>query len=279
MYSFISQIISVFLAVFICSLAGILFFIFGRILLKNTMLSDENRLLNCLTNIAIGASTFLILINLMGNISRDFNIAFFISLSVMVLAFILQKAEFLKSYMGLKDFLFGQDLISWIRLNTNRYFWGLVGIINFVYGAIAISTIKLDRFGLGNTHVFNINHLIAGNYPPKYSFLPNLTQKYHYGSDILGAIVSKFSGLHPEISLDILTMVFLNLTILMLYALTIKYLNSRAINKYMIPFMALMAWGPVTDLFVKHPDAVLPQNTLEKLRLSSKSKNYWKQTL
>ena len=265
MYSFISQIISLFLSLLVCSITGILFYILGRIVLNCMTVSDENKLLNLLVSIAIGASTFLIVINLIGNFIRDFNIAFFISLAIILLICILQKAEFFKSCIKLKDFFFGQDPMNWIRTKTDRYFWLMVAVINFIYGAIAISTIKLDRFGLGNAHVFNINQLIAGNYPPKYSFLPNLTQKYHYGSDIFGAIVSKFSGLHPEITLDILTIVFLNLTILIFYALTVQYLNSRSINKYMVPFMALMAWGPITNLFTKSTGDALPQNILEKL--------------
>ena len=101
MYSFISQIISFFLAFLVCSAIGVLFYILGRIVLNYITVSDENKLLNLLASIAIGTSTFLIVINLIGNFIRDFNIALFISLTVVLLICILQKAEFFKSCIKL----------------------------------------------------------------------------------------------------------------------------------------------------------------------------------
>jgi hypothetical protein len=227
--------------------------------------SEENQLLKELINIGFGGFAFLISINLIGNIIRDFNIALALVLAMTMGIGFWQKEETLKIYSVIREYSNKDKLKAFFNQYTDRCFWILIGVINFIYGLMAVSTFKLDRNGLPNVHIFNINQLLAGKYPPEYSFLPGVSQKYHYGSDILGATVSRFSNCHPDISLDVLTLLFLNLSILLIFTLTIKFLNTNNINKYLIPFAAFLAWGPITSLFIQNKNEILPVGFLNRL--------------
>ncbi len=244
----------------------VVFYIIGHLACKFINISEKSKLLYFLVKIAVGISLFLITINLFGRLTRDFNIGLVVTFILCIVVIGWQFNEFKQTLINLKQFLTKDDLTNFFKENTDKYFWILIGVINFIYGITAFSTINLDRFGVGNKHIFNINQLLAGTYPPKYSFLPNLDQQYHYGADIFGAILTKFSGTHPEFSLDILTLLFLNLTILTLYTLSIKFLGSNKLNKYLVPFVALLGWGPITTLFSKTPGEIIPKNFLEKIQ-------------
>ena len=190
------------LALIITLILGFIFWFIGQITTKQLKINEGNYLLKQLINIGIGASGVLIVVNLISFILKDFNWGLIITFLLIFIVIGWQFKELLEIINYLKSN--SKTILSNIRQNTDKYFWILIGIINFVYALVAFSTIKLDRFGLNNSHVYNVNQLVAGTYPPKYSFAPNLAQKYHYGADILGALLSKFSGCHPEISLDIL---------------------------------------------------------------------------
>lgn len=259
-------------AIVISLVLGYLLWFIGHIVRKQLTINEDNELLSNLINVALGLSIFLIVINLIGNILRDFNWALIITLGLIALVVIWRFKDFLDVTLNLISFFIQNKVTTFLKQYTDRYFWILLVVINFVYGLTAFSTTKLDRFNLPNGHVFNINQLLSGNYPLKYSFSPNIAQKYHYGSDILGAIVSKFSGIHPEISLDILLLIFLNLSILTLYTLTVKFLNTNPINKYLVPLAAFLAWGPITNLFTKNPNETIPTNFLEKVNYLTQSR-------
>ena len=259
------------LGLFVCILFGFILFFLGHVITKQLKINEENYLLKQLVDIGIGASGFLIVVNLISLIFKDFNIGLVISFLVIVSLIGWQYKDFIALLKSLQEKLQNKVFENLIQ-KTDKYFWILLGVINFIYGLIAFSTIKIDRFGLMNSHVFNVNQLIAGTYPPKYSCLPNLSQKFHYGADIFGAMVSKFSGCHPENALDILTLVFLNLSFLMLYALAMKFINSSDINKYLVPFAAFLAWGPITSLFKTNPGESMPQKFLEKVSYLSQSR-------
>ncbi|MBI2995626.1 MAG: VCBS repeat-containing protein [Candidatus Melainabacteria bacterium] len=248
-----------------------LFGFIGHIVTKELKLGEENKLLSHLIKIALGGAAFLIVINLAGNILKDFNWALILTFLVIIALATWKNQETISVFKKLNKSSV-KEFFSKIKQSTDKYFWILIGVINFIYGITAFSTTKLDHFGLPSGHVFTINQLLAGTYPPKYSFLPNLAQKYHYGADILGAIVSKFSNCHPEISLDVLLIVFLNLSFLALYALAIKFCNSSPVNKYLVPFAAFLAWGPITNLFIKNPGENIPQKFLEKIQYLTQSR-------
>lgn len=251
------------LAIIFSILFGFIFWFIGHIAKKLLNLKEDNHLLDHLINIAIGSTGFLTLTNFISFVLRDFNLGLIISFLFVFLVIGWQFKEFsqIVSYLVANCKTISAD----IKKGTNKYFWILFGVINFTYGLIAFSTTKINRFGLVDMHVYNVNQLIAGTYPPKYSFLPNLTQKYHYGADIFTALISKFSNLHPEISMDILTLIFLNLSLLAFYGLTMKFIGSKETNKYIVPGAAFLAWGPITSLFNKNPGETIPQNLLEKI--------------
>lgn len=253
-------------AIVISLVLGYLFWFVGYTVRKQLNLIEENELLASLINVALGISSFLIVVNLIGNILKDFNWALIITLVLVLVVIIWKLKDFLEVALSLVSFFAQNKITTFLKQYTDGYFWILLVVINFIYGLTAFSTTKLDRFNLPNGHVFNINQLLAGNYPLKYSFAPNIAQKYHYGSDILGAVLSKFSNMHPEVSIDILLLIFLNLSILTLYALTVKFLNTNTINKYLVPFAAFLAWGPITNLFAKNPNETIPTNFLEKIK-------------
>ncbi len=254
------------LALVISIILVFLFWFLGHVAKKELKVTEDQNLLSNLINIALGAASFLIILNLIGTIIKDFNIGLYIALGSCIATMGWQLKEFKQVLANLKQFFVKDNLQNFFKQNTDKYFWILFGVINLIYGLTAFSSTKLDRFGSGNSHVFNINTLLTGNYPPKYSFAPSIAQKYHYGSDILGAIISKCSGAHPEVSLDILLLVFLNLSLLALYALAIKFLNTNPVNKYLVPFGAFLAWGPITNLFTKNPGETVPTKFLEKIQ-------------
>ncbi len=254
------------LALIVSLILVFLFWFIGHITKKELKLNEDQNLLSNLLSIALGAASFLIVLNLISTVIKDFNIGLIVTFVLCVGIIGWQFNEFKQVLISLKQFLTKDDLKNFFKQNTDKYFWILFGVINFIYGLTAFSTVKLDRFGLGNSHIFNINTLLAGNYPPKYSFAPSIAQKYHYGADILGAIISKCSFAHPEASLDVLLLVFLNLSLLALYALTIKFLNTNPINKYLVPFSAFLAWGPITTLFNKNPGEIPPDKFFEMVK-------------
>lgn len=247
------------LGIIACLIILFIFWFIGHVILKKlNIVNEENQLLSNLLKICLGASGFLIVINFFSNILKDFNWGLIISFVIIFGIIIWQFNNFRQAAINLKSFLKKENI-------PNKYFWILFGVINFIYSLTAFSTVKLDKFTAGGGHIYNVNQLLIGNYPPKYSFLPNIPQRYHYGSDIFGALISKFSGLHPEISFDILTLIFLNLSLLTLYALTVKFLNTNPFNKYLVPFGAFLGWGPITLLFKTNPGEVIPTRFLDKI--------------
>ncbi|MBI3591379.1 MAG: VCBS repeat-containing protein [Candidatus Melainabacteria bacterium] len=252
-------------ALILALLIGFIFWFIGHIVSKELKITEENLLLSQLINIGLGASGSLIIINLIATISKSFIIGL-IAFSLVIISLIFwQLKEFKKVCIDLKEILLKGNLIGNIKQNTDKYYLVFIGIINFIYAVTAFSTTKIDRFGQGNTHVFNINQLISDIYPPKYALLPSIDLRSHYGADIFAAILSKFTGCQPEVCLDILTMIFLNLIIAVLYGLTLKFLNSNPINKYLIPFGVFFAWGPITSFFTTVPGESIPQKFLEKI--------------
>ncbi|OGI20282.1 MAG: hypothetical protein A3B68_05520 [Candidatus Melainabacteria bacterium RIFCSPHIGHO2_02_FULL_34_12] len=165
-----------------------------------------------------------------------------------------------------------KNIAASIKQNTDIYFWILLGSINLIYITSAISTIKLNKFGSGNTHVFNVNQLLNDIYPLKYLSIPGLNLRYHYGADILAGTLSKISGSHPEISFDVLTILFLNLIFLLLYILSSQFLSAKKINRYLVPFGAFLAWAPITTFFIKEQGEKLPINLLDKVYYLTQNK-------
>ena len=257
-----------FLAIIVCFLLIFLFWFTGHIITKKLKVKEDNQLLYFLMQISLGTSVALIIINLISSLFKNFHIGLIFTLLANILLIIWQVKEFTQACNTLKGYFTNNHFYEFIKQNTDKYFWILIGVINFTYGLTAFSTTKLERFGIGNSHVSNINQLLVGNYPPKYIFLPNLNQKFHYGVDILAALFSQLTNLHPEVSLDILSIIFLNLSFLTFYALAIKFIvsgKSHEVNKYLVPFAAFLAWGPITSLFKKQPGESLPQKFLEKV--------------
>lgn len=260
------------IAFIVCLLLFLLFYFIGHLTTKELKIEEENDLLSILLKLALGTSFFLIALNLVGKITKSFYIGLSITLITVIIVCVWQRNELSQFCKNLIEQARENTILNKIKNNTDRYFWLLIVGLNLIYGLTAFSTTKLDRFGAGNKHVFNVNQLVGGTYPPKYTFLPSLDQKYHYGSDILGALISKFSNLHSEVSLDLLTIIFLNLCFLAFYALTIKFLNSNKINKYLVPFAALMAWSPFIKLFEKKEGEIIPQGLIQKIQYLTQNK-------
>lgn len=243
--------LQIILALVICLLIGFLLWFIGHAITKQLNINEENKLLNSLLNLAGGITFFLITVNLFSSISKDFNIGLAISLIPVIGILIWRFNDLKQIIVTIKKYLDEESFLSFFRKNTDKYFWILLGIINFIYGLTAVTSLKLDHYGQGNTHIFNVNQLINNIYPPKFSFLPSLDLRYHYGADILSAIISKISKIDPEISFDILTIIFLNLTLLTIYSLSAKFLNNNKTSKYLSTFIALLGWGPIVLLFNK----------------------------
>jgi hypothetical protein len=253
-------------AILLSLVLGLLFWFCGNVLRKELKIINEtNVLVSHLIDIAFGTSAFLIILNLTSTISKSFLIGLIASLVSIIGVICWQFKEFKIFYANLLKSITTNELFEKINKNTDKYFWILLGAVNFIYITAAISDTKLDRFGEGNTHVFNINQLISDIYPPRYAFLPTLSLRTHYGADILGAVLSKISNCHPEISLDLLTIIFLNLSFLAVYSLVLRFLNSNPANKYIVPFMVFIGWGPVTYLFTSIKGENVPNGILDKL--------------
>lgn len=253
------------LSIILCLLIGFVFWFIGHIIRKELKINEDSELLALLINIGLGASSFLIVFNLLAMLCKSFIIGLLIS-TVLAIGIISWQFKELDTVCAkLVEQIKKNYLIQIIKQKTDVYFWTLLGLINIIYISCAVSTTKLNRLGEDNSHVFNINQLVNDIYPPKYAFLPDVDLRFHYGVDIFGAILTKITRCHPEISLDILTIIFLNLAFLVLYALALKFLNSNPINKYLVPFGAFLAWGPITNLFIKNPGEIIPEKFLEKV--------------
>lgn len=248
----------------ICFFIGFLSHFVGKTIrdVLNTK-KEELQLLDKLLNTSIGLSASLIIFNISATISKSFLIGLIATLIVYA-AFIAWKfKKFIASSTTTLDFFLKNLLYNLESKYTNKYFWILIVCINIFYIATVFSTTKLERIGPGNTHTFNVNQLLNDIYPPKYAEAPNISLRFHYGADILAAILSKFAFLHPEISLDILTIIFLNLSLITIYALSIKFLDAKPINKYLIPFGAFLAWGPITYLVFTNAGEAFPKGFLQ----------------
>lgn len=218
----------------IFSITYLISFIGHLILKKIKLFKNENEIILKLIEIAIGYSFFLMTVNLICNFTKDFYRGLITTIIIILMIIFKERNCY---------FQYSLDFFQKIKNSTkNIYFWLLCIFINLLYGLTTLSSTKIDHTGLGNSHIFNINQLLIGNYPLKYSFSAILPQKYHYGSDILGAVVCKFSGCQPEISLDILIIFFLNLTLLTIYSLAKQFVNSNKINKYIITYTAFLGW-------------------------------------
>lgn len=237
------------LGVVVCFLIFYIFWFIGHVVRKELNINEDCQLLGHLLNIALGSVAFLTTVNLTSRILSNFN--FGLILTFVGVGYLIYRhfEDFKQTSLFLKDLCISNKPIDFAKEKVDKTFWILLGTLNSIYALTAFSSTKIDHFGLGNKHVFNIYQISGGSYPPRYSFLPNVIEQFHYGSDIFGALVSKFSTLHPESSLDLLTVVFLNLSFLFIYCLTRKYYDSNSLYKYIIPTAAFIAWGPITNLF------------------------------
>ncbi len=254
-------------AIILCFLIGFIFWFIGHIVRKELKVTEEQKLLGLLINICLGASFYLMLCNLIASIAKSFvigNIAFFI---VTVGIFVWQFSELKSSIFYLIELVKNNKFYNLIKENTNKYFWILFGSINFIYITVAFSTTKLNNTGTGNTHTYNIGQIVNDIYPPKYPSFPSLDLRDSYGADIFGALLSQLTGLNFELSLDLLKIFFLNLCLLAVFALALKFLDSNKISKYLIPFGAFIAWAPIAALFPANG----PQKFLEKLSFISQN--------
>lgn len=233
----------------ICLLIFYIFWFVGHVARKELNINEDCQLLGHLLNIALGSVAFLTIVNLTSRILSNFNFGLILTFAAVAYLIYRHFEDFKKTSLSLKDFFINNKLVDFAKEKADKSFWILLGVLNFIYALTAFSSTKIDHFGLGNKHIFNIYQLSIGSYPPRYSFLPNVVEQFHYGSDIFGALISKFSTLHPEPSLDLLTIVFLNLSFLFIYCLARKHYDSNVLYKYIIPAAAFIAWGPITNLF------------------------------
>lgn len=260
-------------ALIICFLLIFLFWFIGHVITKIIQFSEDSQLLTNLINISFGASAFLILINLISTITSSF-IWGLVGSGLLLLGVICwQIKDFKEVCLNLKEYFINDNFSKFIQQHTDKYFWISIGLVNFIYGLTAFSSTKLGRFGAGNTHIFNINQIVNDVYPPKDYFLTDLNIRFHFGADILAAIISKFTGFHPELSLDFLTIIFLNLTFLTFLALAVKLTDSNnKINRYLISAGAFLLWGPITQLFSKQPGEIIPDKFLPKINYLTQSR-------
>ena len=248
------------LCIFASLILGFIFFIVGKFITTLLKINEENNLLHALLNIALGVASFLIIINLSSALVHNFFIGTIITLVVLLGIVIYSYKNCFELVSNIKSISL-QNVFS----KTNQPFLLLMGGINLLYGLVVFSHIPPQHFATANNHFFNVSQLLANNYPLKYNALPTLSQKFHYGADILAATLSRFSGAHVEISLDVLALIFINLTVLVLFAFATKYTNSNNLNKVIVPFAALIAWGPILLLFKKIPGEIQPSDFIEKL--------------
>ena len=133
----------------------------GHIVAKIFKSDEENSLLKLLIEIATGFSFLLIIINLIGRVTGNLYLALLIALLIIISTCILRRIE-------LTEFL--KSFFEKLKNLENKYLIILLLSINLIYGLTAFSTIKIDHLGFGDKHIFSINQLIAGTYPPKYFF-------------------------------------------------------------------------------------------------------------
>ena len=259
-------------AVVLCLLIVFLFWFTGHIVRKELKISEDSEIISHLLNICFGASGFLIVTNLAGYLTKSFTIGFAAALIAMAGIIAWKFLDLKAIYLNSVDLFKTNRINNLIKKCNDKYFWILLGGVNFFYITTAVSSTKIDKIGQGNTHLFNISQLINDIYPPKYSFLPNIDFRGHYGADILGAFISKISGCHPEISLDIITIIFLNLSLLAVFGLSLKFLNSNPLNKYIVPFGVFFAWAPLLTLVSTTPNENIPKNFLEKIYYLTQSR-------
>lgn len=251
------------LALIVLIFASFVLWLPGKFIIRFLNITEEDTLLYTLINLSTGIVVFIILVNFISLISRSFNIGLLAVIILLATFLVTQLKEILQLLNSLKEHLNKKGFFAAIK--TNKYLVLLFGIINFIYGSVAFTTTKMNHFGIANNHIFNINQLLNGTYPLKYQFLPNIIQKYHYGADILGASLSKFSNLNAELSLDLLTLVFLNLSLLTICTITKKLLSTNNINPYIVSIFAFLAWGPIVNLFSYKNIEPLPKEPLQKL--------------
>lgn len=241
-----------------------LFWFTGHVITKKIKGVEDNKLLASLTSICIGTSVFLIIVNLIGRITSSFNLGLVFAFGFILLIIIWQLKELSRFFVNLKlEITKFSSLSEFIVQKIDKYLLGLLAIVNLIYGLTAFSITKLERFEAASNHVLYINYFLSDSF---------LNAKTHLGASILGAVISKFSKLHPELSLDILVLIFLNLSFLTFYALAEKFLGQNKINKYIVPVVAFFAWGPITSLFANQSKELLPSDFLAKVLYLTETK-------
>lgn len=235
------------LGLIICFTIFFLAFFIGHLIVEITKAQEkENKSLNCLLKMGVGFGTLILIINLFGLITKSLNISLLITLFLTALFALLQYKK------KVFDSKFFNELVSDVKgycLNFDKYLVILLGVINFVYGVSIFSKISNNEFLSAKQFLEDI-------------YLPRFASFHSYSADMLGAVISKFSGLNFELSFDILALVFINLSLLSLYILGAKFLNSTFTNKYIVIIMAFFAWGPITSLFKSN---ALPNGIFEKV--------------
>lgn len=260
----------IFIAVILFFILFAIFSLFGHITLKLLSIKKEdNVLINLLVHFAFGSACFLFLTNLIGNLTSSFIAGITIPFIIFLLLAGLRYKELVQIISDSKTFLQNNFLNS-IKNRTDRFFWLLLGFTNLLYGITAFSSNKINHTNPASGHIFNINQLSNGNYPLHYSYVPHIEQNIPHGADILGALISKFSGLNPEITLDLFTILFLNLSFLIVFALVTKFIETEKINRYLTIFAVFFFWAPISIFFLK--GSFEGQNLLEKLIYVSQTK-------
>lgn len=259
------------LGIVICFLIFYMFWFIGHVIRKELNINEDCQLLGHLLSIALGSIAFLTLVNLTSRILNNFN--FGIVLTFLAVGYLIYRnlEGFIQTSLFIKDLCINNKFIDLAKEKVDKTFWIVLGILNLIYGLTAFSSTKIDHFGLGDKHIFNIYQISSGSYPPRYSFFPRLIEQFHYGSDVLSALITKFSTLHPELSLDLLTIVFLNLSFLFIYSLTRKYYDSNNLYKYIIPVSAFIVWGPIVNLFSTKGE-ILPKKFIDLFYYLSQTK-------
>lgn len=234
----------------ICILVCFISWFVGHIARKEFKLfEEEESVISNFIDLATGLSSILIIINLIGNITKSFDFGLIVAFLAILGIIGWRFAYFKEIIFSLKANIQNKVYINLVKQNTNRYFWILFGGVNFLYFITAFSTFKIGRFFPGNNHIFNVGQFLNDIYPLRYFLLPDITARTNYGPDIFAALISKISGAQAEISLDILTLTFLNLLFVLIYSLVLKFQNSNVINKYIVVFCSLIAWTPLLAIF------------------------------
>lgn len=258
-------------------LIGYLLWFVGHLIKDFIELNEENNILRILIELSLGAVAFFILVNLIGNITGSFNMALIGYGLITGLAIYKNFSSFKTISINIYEGIKSKSLIEQIKQSTNKYFWILLGLTNLIYTLTAFITIKMYRYGIENSHTANINQLLNNIYPIRYESLKEQAFRGSYGIDILGALISKISGNVPEVSLDLLSIFLLNIAFFTLYSLTVRFINKNEINKYLVPFAAFLAWGPILGIFDKSTDSrsKLFQNLYNLTETKLVDKAYW----